>query len=133
MRSVVLDTNVLFAALRRENSTIRRILERPGVLRPHFLIVEIFKHKERIAKSSKISADETYELLTNLLSHISFVSESIISVEDMITAYRLCNDVDEKDTPFVALTLSLEGELWTRDEVLKQGLERKGFTQFFKG
>ena len=134
MRSVVVDTNILFAALRKKHSAIRRQLERSDIryYAPHFLVVEIFKHKERIVRSSKISADETYELLTDLLRHVSFVNEDIISTEDMIAAYRLCNDVDEKDTPFVALTFSLSGELWTRDDVLKQGLVRKGFTQFFQ-
>ena len=81
---------------------------------------------------SSISVDETYELLTSLLRRVSLVNESIISTEDMIAAYRLCNDIDEKDTPFVALTLSLAGVLWTRDSVLRQGLERKGFSQFFQ-
>ena len=134
MRAVVVDTNVVFAGLRRKQSATRRQLERPDIryYAPHFLIVEIFKHKERIIRNSKISADETYELLTDLLRHVSFVNEDVISTEDMIAAYRLCNDIDEKDTPFVALTFSLSGELWSRDEVLKQGLSRKGFSQFFQ-
>jgi len=132
-RVVVVDTNVLFAALRKNQTSIRRQLERSDVrfYAPHFLIVEIFKHKERIIQSSKISPEETHELLTGLLQHIEFVNESVISTENMITAYRLCHDIDEKDTPFVALTIALDGELWTRDEELKQGLERKGFSQFF--
>ena len=135
MKTVVVDTNVLFAALRSKHSAIRRQLERSDVryYAPHFLVVEIFKHKERIVRASKISVEETYELLTDLLRHVSFVNEDVISTEDMIAAYRLCNDTDEKDTPFVALAYSLNGELWTRDDVLKQGLERKGFTQFFQG
>ncbi len=80
---------------------------------------------------SKLPAHETCELLTRLLQHISFVNESIISTGDMIAAYQLCNDVDEKDTPFVALAFSLEANLWTRDETLKQGLQRKGFINLF--
>ena len=134
MKSVIVDTNIVFAALRRKQSAIRRQLERSDIryYAPHFLIVEIFKHKERIVRASNISAAETYELLTDLLRHVSFVNESIISTEDMIAAYRLCNDIDEKDTPFVALTFSLVGELWTRDDVLKRGLVRKGFSQFFQ-
>ena len=81
---------------------------------------------------SKASPQETYELLTDLLRHIEFINEQIISTADMIAAYRLCHDIDEKDTPFVALTMALSGKLWTRDQELKQGLERKGFTQFYE-
>ena len=133
MKSVVVDTNILFAALQKKQSAIRRLLERPDIhyYTPYFLVTEIFKHKERIISMSKLPAHETYELLTSLLQHISFVNESIISTGDMIAAYRLCNDIDEKDTPFVALTFSLGASLWTRDETLKRGLQRKGFTNFF--
>ncbi len=132
--TIIVDTNVVFAGLRKKQSAIRRQLERSDIrfYVPHFLIVEIFKHKERIVRASKISAEETYELLTDLIRYISFVNEDTISTEDMIAAYRLCNDIDEKDTPFVALTFALDGELWTRDDVLKQGLVRKGFSQFFQ-
>jgi predicted nucleic acid-binding protein len=132
MKAVVVDTNIIFAALRKNQSAIRRQLEQGNFhfYAPHFLIVEIFKHKKRILHMSKALPEETYELLTNLLHHVHFVNESFISTEDMITAFRLCKDVDEKDTPFVALTMALDGELWTRDEALKQALTRKGFTRF---
>ncbi len=43
---------------------------------------------------------------------------------------NLCADIDEKDTLFVALTLELNGKLWTHDEILKTGLKRKGFNSF---
>lgn len=83
MKSVIVDTNIVFAGLQKKQSAIRRQLERSDIryYAPHFLIVEIFKHKERIIQASKISADETYELLTSLLHHVSFVNESIISYE----------------------------------------------------
>ncbi|WP_413176102.1 PIN domain-containing protein [Anabaena azotica] len=40
--------------------------------------------------------------------------------------------MDESDTPHVALTLELEGLLWTGDKKLKEGLIRKGFDKFFE-
>ena len=52
-------------------------------------------------------------------------------MEHIITAYHLCKDVDEKDTPFVALAIEMEAELWTRDQNLKEGLLKKGFNRFF--
>ena len=40
--------------------------------------------------------------------------------------------VDEKDVPFVALTIQLGCELWTYDEPIREGLKQKGFNHFFE-
>jgi predicted nucleic acid-binding protein len=34
--------------------------------------------------------------------------------------------------PFVALTIFLDGYLWTGDKKLKKSLEKKGFDKFFE-
>ena len=47
-------------------------------------------------------------------------------------AYRLCRGIDEKDTPYVALTLHLDGRLWTEDAELKSGLKARGFNRWFE-
>ena len=44
----------------------------------------------------------------------------------------MCHDVDQSDTPHVALTLELDGLLWTGDKALKEELKRKGFDRFFE-
>lgn len=94
-------------------------------------MVEIFKHKEKLLNQTQVSEDEVNEFLNKSLRHIHFINEELISVGSFVEAYRLCGDVDEKDTPFVALTLAVEGELWTRDKALVEGLVRKGFNAFF--
>ncbi len=96
-----------------------------------FLMVEIFKHEERILQKSKDSEDEVYEILYKTLLKINFVNEETISLGNFIETYRLCVNIDENDTPFIALTLEIEGELWTNDEILKRGLIKKGFDSFF--
>ena len=128
-----MDTNILFASLLAPNAKIRGILERRDLrfYTPNFLAIEIFKHKERILNKSKASEDEIYELLYKLFSRVTFISEETITTGNFLQAYKLCGDVDEKDTPFVALALELEGELWTRDKELKRGLGKKGFDLFF--
>src|SRR2546430_2169828 len=42
-----------------------------------------------------------------------------IPVGTWVEAHRLCKDIDEKDTVYVALTLQLDGQFWTQDEKLK--------------
>ena len=56
----------------------------------------------------------------------------MISIEKAFEAYYLCRDIDENDTPFIALTLHLEAKFWTKDDILKNGLLKKGFTAFFE-
>lgn len=130
---IIVDTNIVFKALRLKYSTIRSFLnkEEYSFYAPKFLLVEIFKHKEKILKNNLQLEDEFYEYLNILLNRISFVNEDFISIGNYMEAYRLCKDIDEKDVPFVALAIELEAELWTYDNPIKEGLIRKGFFQFF--
>jgi predicted nucleic acid-binding protein len=63
---------------------------------------------------------------------MSFYDEQTMREESKQEAYNLCWDVDAKDTPFVALTIELGGQLWTNDKELKNGLRDKGFDAFFE-
>jgi len=72
------------------------------------------------------------EALYTLVSRIEFVPEVGIPLGTWMEAHRLCRTVDEKDTPYVALTLHLDGRLWTEDRELKSGLRANGFVSFFE-
>ena len=97
-----------------------------------FVVVELFKHKERLSVVAKLNEDELLETLHTLVSRLEFASEANIPVGTWMEAYRLCKDVDEKDTPYIALTLHLDGRFWTDDTTLKTALRAKGFTAFFE-
>lgn len=133
MKKIIIDANILFAALRVRNSRIRKGLSssKYKFYCPNYIIVEIFKHKERILKSSKVSEEETYEILAKVIDRVHFISVDNVSTGSYVEAYRLCRSIDEKDTPFVALSLEFECELWTRDKELKSGLKKRGFDHFF--
>ncbi len=132
-RRVIIDTNIIFKALRSQYSKYRDIMDKTDFefYCPNYLITEIFKHKERLLKASKVGEDEVYELLEKTLQRINFVNEEFISTGNLIYANRLCNDIDEKDTLFVALSLEFNAQFWTKDDVLKNGLRQKGFDNFF--
>jgi predicted nucleic acid-binding protein len=99
---------------------------------PKFIIVELFKHAPKIQKATKLSKDEILHLLSSIVNCIKFYEEDLISVGSWTEAFRLCCDVDEKDTPYVALALELDATLWTNDNELKVGLKKKGFAKFYK-
>ena len=58
---------------------------------------------------------EVLEILYQLIRHIDFYDESSISVNALKNAWELEKDVDPKDMLFVALTLELNGLLWSGD------------------
>jgi predicted nucleic acid-binding protein len=94
----------------------------------------MFKHKDAIVHASGLGQDEVLEALHVLLENIRFLKEVSISIGTWTEAYRLCRDVDPKDTPYVAVALHLEEcRLWTFDRELREGLCAKGWSQFFPG
>ncbi len=132
---VVVDANLAFKALAAGRGDLRERLGRPADLRffaPRFLFVELFRHKETLALAAKVSPEAMLEALHTLVTRLDFVNESNIPLTTWMEAYRLCRGVDEKDTPYVALALHLEGRLWTDDQELKSGLRARGFDQWFE-
>lgn len=131
---IVTDANIIVSALISDSRQIRRTLARKKLqfVAPKFIVVELFKHAPKIQKATKLSKDGVLELLSSIINQIKFYEEDFISVGCWIEAFRLCRDVDEKDTPYVALALELDAEIWTNDNELKIGLKKKGFVKFYK-
>ena len=133
-RSVVIDANRIFSELIAANHRLRQTFTsepETEFLCPKYVMVELFKHKERIAASTGLDEDSLLALLHSLLERIRFFDEDAISIGSWTEAWRLCRDVDENDVAYVALKLEVDGDLWTSDRELEAGLRRKGFTRFF--
>ncbi len=132
--SVVIDANRIFSELIAANHNLRRVFASQPETEfycPKYVLVELFKHKERIAKATGLNEPELLALLHTLLEHIRFFDEDAISIGSWTEAWRMCRDVDENDVAYVALTLELNGDLWTSDRELEVGLRKKGFTKFY--
>ena len=134
IKPVIVDTNILFSALLSSQSSFAETLLKSEhqFFVCEQILVEMFKHKEKIAKLSKLPESDLIQLFYILLKRLNLFKEDLISHENRKKAFELCRDVDETDTPHVALTLELDGSLWTGDKVLKEGLRLKGFNQFFE-
>jgi predicted nucleic acid-binding protein len=131
---VVVDANLAFKTLCTQRGDLRERLGTPIHLKfysPRFLFVELFKYKERLSRATRLNETELLDALHTLTNSLEFINESDIPVGTWMEAYRLCGDVDEADTPYIALTLHLGARLWTDDEALKTGLRAKGFDSFF--
>ena len=132
---VVVDANIAFRCLYSGRIDLRDRLDPSGpqqFFSPRFLFVELFKHKERLAQASGLAEADLSEGLYAVVSQLEFVSEANIPVGTWVEAYRLCKGIDTDDTPYVALTLHLDGRLWTEDGKLKEALKARGFDRFFE-
>jgi predicted nucleic acid-binding protein len=131
--AVVIDTNLVFSALIPKASQIREILFESNMsfYSPNILISEIYKHKDKLLRCSKLTESEFYLYFNGIIERIRFIPTDFISIESRQLAYNLCFDVDIKDTPFVALSINLAIPLWTGDKKLKEGLNQKAFHNFY--
>ena len=135
MRPIVLDANIAFRGLVAGRAEIaRRLLQAgPGdFFAPFHLLAELFEHKERILELTALPPEDIVSAFHHLAESITFIREAAIPLGIWIEAHRLCRGVDADDTPYVALALHLEADLWTDDAELKTGLRARGFDHFFK-
>lgn len=137
-RGVVMDANIAWRALSRGRTDLVEALRLGGPLAgatlhaPRFLFVELFKHKERLLRASRLPEADLLDALHALVARVGFTDEALIPLGTWMEAFRLCAPTDEKDTPYVALALHLDAELWTEDAELKAGLRARGFDRFFE-
>lgn len=127
--NVVVDTNILFSAILSPKGKIHDLLlnsEREFTFyAPSFLIEELDQHHSKLLKISGYTEHDVKFLKRTLFHHIEFIDPEIIQRESWVKGFEMTSDVDEKDIPFVALAIELEGLLWTGDKKLIKGLRSK--------
>jgi len=131
---VVVDTNVLFSALLRKGAHFTEVLltsDRRFLIN-ELVVVELFKHKEKIVRLSRLDDEDVVHLFYELLRELELFKEALVLPANRAKAAKLCQDVDPTDAPHVAIALEIGGLLWTGDEKLKEGLRAKGFDRFFE-
>jgi predicted nucleic acid-binding protein len=130
---VIVDTNILVSALLKEDNLFLRLLlaDDHQFFICELMVVELFKHKEKIIKASHLSEDEILKYYYSIVRRLNIIKEDLIEYPNWEKAYDLCKDIDEADTPIVALALELDGLIFTGDKKLRKHLISKGFTNFF--
>ena len=128
---IVVDTNVIFSALINPIGTLAGILlysnESLTFYTPDSTKEELLNHWEKLMRLSKLTGEELDQLSQILMKNIEVIDLDSISEVSWMKAIQLVKNVDLFDTPFVALTLELQGILWTGDRKLAQGLKKGGF------
>lgn len=128
--NVVVDTNIIFSAILSPKGKIHDLLlnsERDlAFFAPIFLVDELDQHHSKLLKISRYAEEEVKFLKRTLFQHITFIDPEIIKPESWVKGFEISSEVDEKDTPFVALAIDLEARLWTGDKKLIKGLKSIG-------
>ncbi len=105
---VVVDSNFIFSELIATNYRLRKAFDSSPATEffcPKYVMLELFKHKERIVAATGLDEVSLLGLLHTLLERIRFYDEDAISIGSWTEAWRLCRGVDENDVAYVALTL----------------------------
>lgn len=127
--NLIIDTNIVFSTLLNPNSSIGdNLLNYQDSIQfyaPELLIEEIDRYSDKIERYSKLNQTQLTICKSLLLNAIQFVSEELISEDSWSTAYHLTKDIDEDDTPFVALAIQMNAKLWSGDKKLTNGLISK--------
>ncbi len=126
---IIIDSNIVFSALLSQDNRFKSFIhsEKYVFYTCNFLFTEMFKHKEKLIEISKLSEDEILNELGNIVTRIHFINENTIPKEIFNFAHDLCKNIDQKDTPFVALSIFLNVPLITGDKKLISGLLKKNY------
>ena len=115
--NLIIDANILFAALLKEGKTIE-ILLNPffNIYAPEFLFEEFEKYKEELLQKTHRTEENFSEILEYLKDIIN-----IIPKEDYNNKIILGKEIspDEDDFYYFALALKLSCVIWSNDKKLK--------------
>jgi predicted nucleic acid-binding protein len=124
---VVADSNIIFSSLISGKEVYIDTFRMNEIYVPDVVLLELDKYEKRLIQKTQMNQTEFIKFIQMLFKEITVIPKFAISKENWYEAYRLCKDTDEKDTPFVALSLELAVPLWTNDKKLVKGLKKKGF------
>jgi predicted nucleic acid-binding protein len=122
----VIDANIIFSSIISGKTFYIELLTQNKCFAPDFIFDEIKKYEKTILKKTKIKQDfQGY--IKEIFSNLIIIPKDAITINNWKRAFELCSDIDEKDTPYIALAIELDIPLITRDKKLHDKLIEKGF------
>ncbi len=127
---MIANTNRIIAALVKEGISRRIILSGKFSMRtPDFGIKEVSKYRAAIMKKAGLTDGQFDGVMAKLMSKIEVMGEGGISPQIFREAAKIMDAIDQDDTPFIALSLSLgKAPIWTDDKHFKAQNTVKVFT-----
>ena len=116
---LVVDANILFAALIKEGSTAELLMsDKLQLFAPEFLFIEFTKDEELILKKVHRSQKEFNQFLDVLKEQVTIIPKKEIT--PFIGKAETISP-DPKDTIYLALAFALKASVWSNDKNLKKG------------
>ncbi len=128
-QTYLIDANVLFSAFISGKAIYPLLFTTYSIYVPDFTFLELEKYKQRILRKTKLPEDEFQEFVLRLLKKVTVIPNLLLSQASLTKAYKLCQEIDEKDTVYVAAAIELKLTLITSDKRLYSGLKADGFSQ----
>ncbi len=127
MKKYIIDANIIFSALISGKELFIKLFETNKFYAPDFIMLELDKYKSVILKKSKLPIENLQDFIQRLFKQITVIPEFYITDKNKQKAIDLCQDIDIKDTAYIALSLEMNLPIVTRDKKLLSGLKNKGF------
>ncbi|RLD50803.1 MAG: DNA-binding protein [Bacteroidetes bacterium] len=127
MNKYIIDANVLFSALISGKEIFIKLFENNLFYAPDFILIELDKYKSVVLNKSKLPIDYLQDFIQRVFKQITVIPELYITDDNKKKAIVLCQDIDIKDTAYIALSLEMDLPIVTRDKKLYNGLKKKGF------
>lgn len=123
MNSFVIDVNILFSGLISRKKFYEELFLRYKFYAPDFALIELQKYKNLIRKKLVKHKEDFEKFAVILFSNLNVIPDFLIDEEIIQKAEEYCNEVDFKDSPYLALSIFMNKPLITRDKPLYNHLK----------
>ncbi len=125
----IIDANVVFSALISGKSIYKRLINEYKLYTIDYIFEELETHREVILDKTRLDDSQFLPYVVNIFSGIGILPSLILSLDSKQKAYNLCEKVDIKDMPYIALAIEMDKPLLTNDKVLFEGLQKQKYKQ----
>ena len=122
---LVVDANILFAALIKNHVTRRLLLFLDHELyAPEFILDEVYEHMAELEFKTGLSSVKIKEILEELIKDAKIALVPANQFKTKLSEGK-ASVVDSDDVPYIALALYLSCPVWSNDKNLKKQSEVK--------
>lgn len=118
--NIVVNTNIVFSGILSPNGTICDLLLNSenifSFYAPTTILDELNIHRQKLLKLSGYLEGDLNFLTRTILKKIDLIDLESLNQSTWEKAVELTKNVDEFDSPFIALSLEMGSPLWTGDK-----------------